>query len=192
MFHHFPEKLDTDNYLVRSTEFSFKQSPVASFITHVTQSGYARRDNDTYLKKSMPPLEFEYSEAIIDQRIQTIDAGSLENLPYGLDGTNYRWVDLDGEGLSGILTEQASTWFYKPNLGGARFGPLEVVANKPSLGALNTGRQQLIDLAGDGQLDLVDFSGPTPGFYERTKDHNWERFTSFTSFPNISFDDPNL
>ena len=26
---------------------------------------------------------------------------SLMNVPYGLDGTNYRWVDLDGEGLSG-------------------------------------------------------------------------------------------
>ena len=36
-----------------------------------------------------------------------------KNLPYGLDGTHYRWVDLDGEGLSGILTEQAGSWFYK-------------------------------------------------------------------------------
>ena len=32
-------------------------------------------------------------------------------------GPGYRWVDLDGEGLSGVLTEQGGAWFYKPNLG---------------------------------------------------------------------------
>ena len=36
--------------------------------------------------------------------------------------SNYQWVDLDGEGVSGILTEQAGAWFYKPNLGEGRFG----------------------------------------------------------------------
>ncbi len=192
MFHHFPEELGTDDYLVRSTEFSYRQSPVASFITQVTQSGYVLRPDGTYLEKSMPPVGFEYSEAIIDDRIQEIDAGSLQNVPYGLDETTYRWVDLDGEGLSGILTEQANAWFYKPNLGGGRFGPLEVVAATPSLAALRSGRQQLIDLAGDGQLDLVDLSSQTPGFYERTKDQRWEQFSSFVSLQNISFDDPNL
>ena len=43
-------------------------------------------------------------------------AESLENLPMGVDGSRYQWVDLDGEGLSGILTEQAGGWFYKANL----------------------------------------------------------------------------
>ena len=43
-------------------------------------------------------------------------ADSLENLPVGLDGRSYQWVDLDGEGVSGVLTEQADAWFYKRNL----------------------------------------------------------------------------
>jgi hypothetical protein len=30
----------------------------------------------------------------------------MENLPDGIDGERYRWVDLDGEGISGVLTEQ--------------------------------------------------------------------------------------
>src|SRR2546429_3304721 len=66
------------------------------------------------------------------------------------------------------------------------------VAAKPSLAALGTGRQQLLDLAGDGQLDLVTFAGPTPGFYERTQDEDWEPFKAFVSLPNISWDEPNL
>lgn len=192
MFHHFPEELGTDDYLVRATEFKYAESPLASFINEVTQSGYVRRPDGTYLKKSLPPVEFEYSQAVIDDRIQEIDAESLENLPYGLDDTRYRWVDLDGEGVPGILTEQGNTWFYKANLGGGRFGPQQVVTTKPSLAALNTGPQQLIDLAGDGQLDLVQLSRPTPGFYERTQDQDWEPFTPFASLPNIPFNDPNL
>jgi len=192
MFHHFPNELGTDDYLVRSTEFTYEQNPIASFITEVAQSGYVRRTDGTYLKKSLPPLEFEYSKAKIQDEIREIDAESLDNLPIGLDGMLYQWVDLDGEGLSGILTEQADAWFYKPNQGGGKFGPLQLLAEKPSLADLSSRRQQFMDLAGDGQLDLVELSGPVSGFYERTHDQHWERFTPFDSLPNLAWNDPNL
>jgi hypothetical protein len=180
MFHHFPGEPGVGQAcLVRSTDFVYrnirnnrhdfkKGHPIASFIASITQSGYKRQEGSGYLKKSLPPLEFKYSQAIINEEIRELDGKSLENLPYGLDGTTYQWVDLDGEGVSGILTEQAGAWFYKPNLGGGRFGPLEKVPVQPSLAALSSGRQQLLDLAGDGQLDLVEFAGPVPGFFERT------------------------
>ena len=208
-------------YLVRSTEFDYSDldysqpfevetelehkgsTRFASFIRAVTQSGYVRDESQpvlkqngakylTYIKKSLPPLEFDYSQAIIQEEIRDIDAESLENLPYGLDGTIYQWVDLDGEGVSGILTEQAEAWFYKPNLGSGKFGPMVRLATKPSLAALSGGRQQLLDLAGDGQLDLVMLEGPVQGFYERTDDQGWDNFTPFSSIPNIPWRDPNL
>jgi RHS repeat-associated protein len=190
MFHHFLDELGTDDYLVRSTEFAYNESTLASFITKIIQSGYVRTGK--YLKKSLPPLEFEYNQVAIQEEIKEIDSESLENLPYGLDGQSYRWVDLDGEGLSGILTEQADTWFYKPNQGGGKFGALQMLAEKPSLSNLSSGRQQFIDLAGDGQLDLVELSGTVPGFYERTNDKHWKQFTPFISLPNIDWNDPNL
>lgn len=89
--------------------------PFYSFLLSATQTGYERQGS-SYLAKSLPPVEFQCSEAVIDETVRDVDAESLQNLPYGLDGTNYRWVDLDGEGLSGILTEQGGSWFYKPNL----------------------------------------------------------------------------
>ena len=151
----------------------------ASFIQNVVQSGYLKDETRpihevngvkyvTYIKKSIPPLEFEYSKCVINHEIKDLDEIALENLPIGIDGTSYQFVDLDGEGVSGILTEQADTWFYKANLGDGKFGPMEVVSTKPSTADLNGGRQQLMDLAGDGQLELVEMSGPVPGFYERT------------------------
>ena len=62
----------------------------------------------------------------------------------------------------------------------------------PSLAALSGGGQQLLDLAGDGQLDLAEFGGPTPGFYERTHDEDWMTFRTFESLPVIDWSDPNL
>ncbi len=50
----------------------------------------------------------------------------------------------------------------------------------------------MLDLAGDGQLDVVELDGPVRGFYERTHDQGWENFIPFTSLPNISWKDPNL
>lgn len=192
MFHHFPEELGVDDYLVRSTDIAYNENPIASFITGITQSGYVRMPDGKYLKRSFPPIEFEYSQANIHDEIKVFDEESLKNLPYGIDGNRYRWVDLDGEGISGILTEQADAWFYKPNLGGGQLGDIELVAKKPSLVASNSGRQQLMDLAGDGQLDLVQFSDLMPGFYERTDDQSWKQFTPFDSLSNVDWNDPNL
>jgi RHS repeat-associated protein len=220
MFHHFDE-LALNPCLVRSTQLEYADfdystpagiaeqlthqgsSRFGSFVRSITQSGYTRDDSKavvdrngvqyvTYSKKSLPPLEFAYSQAIIQEDVRELDDRSLENLPVGIDGGTYQWVDLEGEGISGILTDQADGWFYKPNLGNGRFGPLEVVASKPSLANLGGGVQQLIDLAGNGQLDLVTFAGPSPGYYERTQDENWVSYRTFRSLPNVRWDDPNL
>src|SRR5262249_20189342 len=180
------------------------RNPIYSFIDSVSQSGYVRQASGSYLKKSLPQLQFEYTKPEVQEAVHDVDPESLENLPYGLDGSRYEWVDLDGEGLSGILLEQADGWFYKRNFSplpikindkeevSARFAPLELVAKKPSLAALSGGGQQFLDLAGDGQLDLVAFGGQTPGFFERTQDEDWESFKSFRSVPNVEWNNPNL
>ncbi|UVO28155.1 SpvB/TcaC N-terminal domain-containing protein [Bradyrhizobium arachidis] len=175
----------------------------ASFIQSISQSGLVRDDDKvvverngvkyiTYLKRALPPLAFEYSKAKIQDEIRCLDAAATENLPVGVDGSIYQWVDLDGEGVSGILTEQAGAWFYKPNLGEGRFGALQVVRTKPSLFAMASGGTQLLDLSGDGQLDVVSFTGPAPGFYERTQDESWDTFRAFSKLPNVRWNEPNL
>jgi RHS repeat-associated protein len=211
MFHHFPEELESPDYLARSTDFTYSyeqepadpRNPIFSFLQSAAHCGYKRQADGSYLKKSLPPLEFEYTQPIVSEEIHEADPESLENLPYGLDNGPYQWVDLDGEGLSGVLTEQAEGWFYKRNLSpvydntehgtettAVRFGAIERVAETPSLAAV--GRSQFLDLAGDGQLDLVELSGSTPGFYERSHDEGWASFTAFTSLPVLNWNNPNL
>jgi RHS repeat-associated protein len=202
MFHHFPDEANVGaDCLVRSTDFSYRDTrgdghdrthghPRGSFLASITHNGYIRAGNG-YTKQSLPPVEFRYSEAVVHDDIRELDLGSLANLPVGLDNLQYRWVDLDGEGIAGILSEHEQAWYYKPNLGDGQFGAIRRVASLPSTAALGEG-QQLLDLAGDGQLDLVTFHQPTSGFYERTADHAWERFRPFVSQPNLRWDDPNL
>jgi RHS repeat-associated protein len=204
MFHHFDSEAGVgDDCLVRSTDFTYshQQDPgdvrnaVYTFLRVVTQSGY-RRHNGGYLKRSLPPVEFEYTQPIIQDTIQDVDAASLENLPIGLDGAAYQWTDLHGEGIPGILTEQAGAWFYKRNVSPisdrpVEFAPLERVATRPNLD-LAAGQAQFMDLAGDGQLDLVVLDGPTPGLYEHDGAEDWQPFRPFTSHLNRDTRDPNL
>lgn len=212
MFHHFPGEPDVnENCLVRSTDLTYSQdarpndprNPIYAFLVAAGQTGY-KRQAAGYLSRSLPPLEFEYTEPVIDNSIHEVDRASLENLPRGLDGPHYQWVDLDSEGISGILAEQAGSWFYKRNLSPvgspnqpigqpspARFAPTELIRRKPSLGTLGGG-QQLLDLAGDGQLDLVQLASPTPGFFERTDNGDWSPLQPFTALPARDWNNPNL
>jgi len=213
LFHCFPTELGVAKCLVRSTEFAYIESPIASFVGSAMQSGYVRQQDqanpDRYFKRSLPPLEFTYTplpsaEQIAHQPIHELDAESLQNLPIGLDGASYQWVDLDGEGMSGLFTEQGGGWFYKRNLSpnnqipengstrtAARLGPLEVVAARPAPD-LAGGQAQFLDLAGDGQVDLVQMDGPVRGFYDRSDDAGWEPFQAFTAWPNVDTRAPDL
>ena len=215
MFHHFSGEAGVGaNCPVSSTDFNYsyeqtpddRRNPIHTVLTSVTHCAYQRIDDNGYRKRTLPSVEYEYSEAHIDETVIEIDSDSLENLPEGLDGNRYQWVDLDGEGLSGILTEQGGAWYYKSNLSPvnietdaagqsvtrARLAALQQVHERPSLAALNSGQQQLLDLAGDGQLDLVEFDRPLPGFFERTHDAGWDLFKPFESLPNLNWSDPNL
>ncbi len=216
MFHHFQDDPDDQNQkgydgLVRSTDFTYEYEkdptnsrvPIFSKLIGVTQCSYQRQAGGGYFSRSLPPLEFTYSDATIQTELRELCDESLTNLPIGIDGALYQWVDLDGEGLSGVLTEQADAWFYKRNLSPtnlvgidgdthieAKFAPLEVVSLKPAMALAD--RAQFLDLAGDGRPDVVQFAGPMPGFYERTMDEQWDPFVPFISLPTVDWSDPNL
>ena len=205
MFHHFPEEPDVgQDCLVRSTDFHYgcdgdvenACQPVYSFPQSVTQTGYRQRPDGSHVTRSLPPLEFEYSQPIVQDKVEIIDSANLEHLPIGVDANLYQWTDLHGEGIPGILTEQGGAWHYRRNLspiagGQVELGPIETVPIRPNL-AIAGGQAQFRDLAGDGQPDLVVLDGPTPGLYEHDDAEGWQPFRPFTSRLNRDTRDPNL
>ncbi|BCB78316.1 hypothetical protein Pflav_047260 [Phytohabitans flavus] len=189
MFHHFPGEAEVGaGCLVASTDLTYAPDPTATLLTAITHSRY-RRTGTGYRKRSLPPAEFGYQPADPHDAVADLDADG-GGLPAGLPGPGVHFVDLDGEALAGALTAQAGTWYYQRNLGDGRLAAAEPVATVPARRALGAG-QVLLDLDGDGSLDVVDFGGPTPGFHERTDDGQWAPFTPFAELPTVDFDDPN-
>jgi RHS repeat-associated protein len=222
MFHHIPDPAtDKKGYegLVRSTDFSYPEEldpanpnridpisvegPVYTFLKAVTQTGYRRNNGGYDPPRSLPPVEFEYTEPKVQDAVEEVDPENLENLPVGLDGSAYRWTDLHGEGIPGILTEQGGAWYYKRNWSPipnklpdgsevvkAKLAPLEAVAVKPNV-ALAAGAE-FMDLAGDGQPDVVMMEGSVHGLYEHDEAEGWHPFRPFTSRLNRDLREPNV
>jgi RHS repeat-associated protein len=213
MFHHFPNEPDIGiNCLVRSTDFEYSfeinsadpRNQAFSLLQKVTHRGYERSETKSYVSASMPPLEFTYSEAHVRDAVDYVDPDSLANVPEGIDGTRYQWVDLDGEGTSGILSEQAGCWFFKRNESPlnyqngtadshyvATFGPIEVIKATPSTKPEGS-HSSLLDLDGNGCLEFVQFDSFQPGYYSRTRDDQWDQFATFSSLPKVDWNDSNL
>ena len=197
MFHAFAE-LGPAPCLVRATEFAYVEGDAPTFLASVRQVAYR---HDPPGSRALPPVSFDYSAARVDETVRTADADTLENLPAGVDGAGSQWLDLDGEGLPGVLVTQAGAWFYKRNLGAlpvddagtlrAALAPLEQVATRPTLADAT-----FEDLAGDGPRYLVRRDGPTPGFHRRGDEFadadDWQPFTAFPNLPDIDWSDPNL
>ncbi|MGA8742243.1 MAG: SpvB/TcaC N-terminal domain-containing protein [Terracidiphilus sp.] len=198
MVHRFPVELDTPRCLIRTTEFAYEELYTAAYLNRVVQSGYVRHAAGEYLKKRLPALDLVYSRSPLEMEHSgpfEVKEADSENLPAGIGG-EYRWVDLDGEGISGVLTEAGPGWYYKHNLGQGKFARTEPLPRRP-LGSLRSSTRQLLDVGGEGQLDLVDLTLGSAGFYERFQgadglEGEWGAFRSFDSFPNLNWADPNL
>ncbi|WP_394826074.1 SpvB/TcaC N-terminal domain-containing protein [Pendulispora albinea] len=190
MFHRF-EELGPDPVLVRSTDFAYDEGPTVTYLRSVTQSGYLKKES-AYEVASMPPLELDYQQPELHDRVELADPDTRRSLPGIIDGRTHRWVDLDGEGIAGLLSDEGGALFYRRNLGGAKLTRPRKLTTQPTTSALARGGQQLLDLESDGRLELVDFSGAVKGYSVRGADDRWHSFVPFKSLPNIDSNDRNV
>ncbi|MCP4602363.1 MAG: toxin [Proteobacteria bacterium] len=186
VFHDFAE-LGPDPVPVKGINLEHDQNEVATYLTSVTQQGFKPAEGDTFEIKALPSVSFEYSKPKIDQTLNKVDSESLENLPQGISGP-YQWVDLEGEGLSGILVEQGDAWYYKQNEGNGSFSANVKQATMPQP-TRAAALPQLTDIDGDGNQELVLHGRPLSGFFSY-KDGTWESFRPFRDDPKIDFNDP--
>ncbi|KAH8910495.1 SpvB-domain-containing protein [Coniochaeta sp. PMI_546] len=204
LFHHFPE-LGAEETLVKSFDFIFAEHKTGACLMSASQSGYSRTsDGRGYVKKSLPPVQFEYAMFPTDEELSRITAKDinlrdLPNVPAGINGKDYQWVDLDSEGSPGILTEQSGGWFYARNTSAsntkdskdnnpiARFGDLRLIRSRPSV-SINTGSAHFGDVSGTGQTDVITMDSRSWGYYERSE-NTWTNHQLFRAFPNINTSD---
>ncbi|KAK0651019.1 virulence plasmid 65kDa B protein-domain-containing protein, partial [Cercophora newfieldiana] len=207
LFHHMKEQLGVQDYLVRSMELVYKESGSASVLASLTQTSHAL---DTSLgtarsiSRSLPSVEFQYSAVDLSSaNVKSAPSSALQNLPSGLSSP-VQWVDLDGCGKSSPLVIGETGWFQMKNMSSYRadyhdmsttggqvvFGPAEVVPTIPS--TASPGTASLLDIGGNGRLDVVQTELGQHGYYERTDEGGWTEFTRFPKWPTVDLGNPNL
>lgn len=184
-FHYFSELNGGDEYLVRSLELSYRNDNLSpgtlaevDYITAAVQKGY-----DGSHSSALPAMTFDYEPLQWDNTIHSVSPQDFSGAPQGLTGP-YQWVDFEGEGISGILVEQGTSWHYKNNLGEGYFTAPKTIASKPSFTGL-----QWQDLDADGNRQAVA-RDQVKGFWELADDQEWQPFQPFDKKINIDWNSP--
>lgn len=190
LFHDFAE-LGLQPTLVSSIKLAFEESDGSfSFLTSIEKSGYIKTTNG-YTSKSLPSMEFEYQAHAWNNDVKRVDKNSLRDIPAGIEGSGYQWLDLHNEGLSGLLSESPGGLYYKQNQGHAKLAQAQILVDSPTLRGLGSA-WNFQDLEANGSKCLVSTNGVAKGYYQFDTDQSWQQFIAFAEIPNISFDDPNL
>jgi RHS repeat-associated protein len=196
MFHHFNEEaegLPVEDYLVRTLKLDYEEAEHITYLLSVTQTGFIWNDDGSLqATKALPPYEFQYLKPEFSREVKEVSLSSLAGSPIGLDNQLYQWIDLNSEGISGILTEQANGWYYKENNGNGELGAPRLINPKPSFLGLGNGTLSIQELTASGKKYLVKSDGSLKGYVGLNVEEQWESFKSFEKFPNIDMQDPNL
>jgi RHS repeat-associated protein len=176
-FHHF-DQLGSSPVRVGEYVLEHDTSRLAATLRILRYTGFSGDGSS----RDLPPLRFAYTAPAVDSGFLPAPVESTENAPAGLSG-GYRWIDLYGDGLPGILSETGDAWYFKPNQGDGRFGPQQLVADRP---AHRIGEVALADFDADGNPNLAVLHGRTGGYYAYDRDAGaWQGFRPFESLPHL-------
>ena len=197
MFHRLEDELGQEPILVNATRFFYNESPIVSMMSGVESVGYTH-ENGQYQTKKLPPLEFNYTEFQPQNHpFELLLPETGETLP-ALDlPPNYALIDLYGEGIPGILYSDGQTTLYlEPSAqekgqeeAPINYSPPRVPQAFPIERNVDSATEQLMDVTGNGQLNLVVTKGSTTGYYEAHSDRTWQNFQTFPDFPT-DFNNP--
>lgn len=219
LFHRFKELGDVP-VLVHTSSYHYQLNEAKiSIISSVTETGYQWNAADQkYETASYPDLKLSYTPfnplghtfaPLLDEQGQELA---------GINGSSgYNLVDLFGHGIPGILyADGQSTYYRKADPTTAATGPsshpmMDGFSAKASVeregGSFSYGAWQglqsfpitrqvqgqglnLMDVTGNGQLDLMLTQPGMSGYWETTADQSWTKFRAFESFPS-DFPAPN-
>jgi len=175
------EKSNADPELVSRILLNYDETPAISTLTRVQQMAYG---SDGKVCK-LPPLTFGW------QSFTPPTSGDVMwQLREDMNGFNlqqpYQVVDLNGEGIAGILYQDGNGWQYRApkRLAGAETDAVTWENSRvlPFIPGLREGAT-LADINGDGYLEWVVTTPGIAGSYERTPNQEWQRFIPLATLP---------
>ena len=189
LFHHFASLRSGTPTVVRSLELTHTSRATLTTLDQVQVRGWVWDPSaSAYVTEVEPPVSFTTTEPEIDPSVHRLEG--LDGRPFRVDTRAWRFVDLDGEGLVGLLSEQGGAWTYKRNEGEGRFAPARRLSRKPSVSLASAG-VRLADVDGDGNLDVVVMNRELSGTWARSEGGDgFERFQAFDKVPTDRLEDP--
>ncbi len=171
IFHDFPELGPGPSpRLVRTIELGHDETPDWTSLTSITQVGY-EWTGVAYASVALPPVELDYGAGEADPVPHTVEMAAVR------DGAAPRWVDLDDDGLPGVLWTGSGGWSYQRPAGDGVLlppRPVEVpLASRDGVPPL------LSDVDGSGRLHAVDERAGRCGTTAREQDGSWAPWRAY-------------
>ncbi|MEJ8322006.1 SpvB/TcaC N-terminal domain-containing protein [Kosakonia sacchari] len=170
--------------LVSRLVLNYQESPIVTTLTWVQQSGL----NSDGTFTSLPETAFIWSrfEANTGEIIWPVTWQERADLANMNSRQPYQMVDLNGEGIAGILYHDSGAWWYRAPVrqpgGDQNAVTWDKPARLPAVPALR-GDSMLADLNGDGYMEWVVTSAGVNGYYARTPERGWLNFTPLSAYP---------
>ncbi|WP_339009327.1 SpvB/TcaC N-terminal domain-containing protein [Aeromonas popoffii] len=159
----------------------------SEFVSTLASAQPMAFDNDeTQSLQTLPPLVFGWQTFVEPQAPQWHPLNALGNLN-ALQP--YQYVDLYGEGLAGIVYQDAGAWWYRAPVRLAQSNDANAITWAPARPLPSTpalrNSATLVDLNGDGRLQWVVSAVGVNGHYEQNLDNpgQWLHFTPLSALP---------
>ena len=208
LFHRFEQNNQYQPTLTEQLHLEYNTAPdynehkireYTSQLSEAVHSGYTFKASTTqapyYQKKSLPALKLDYTPFLPftkDYKPADFDTCVMDDnaIP---DITNYRSIDLYGVGIPGLLYADGESVFYreteKVSEDAVHYGTPQAIAFPPGLN--DDARHTLMDVNGDGKLDLMVSQLQQAGLYEMGNNHRWGNFQAFSRFP-LDYHEPSI
>ncbi len=199
IFHHFEKELGAPS-LVKNVSLKYKhsnnynktESTGLSTLHKVTLTGYKRmgiKEDDPFEIQQLPSTILEFSTF---SPPQTPEFKQLEingnTIPGYLNNLDFQPIDLNGEGIAGLLYHAGKSLLYCQPLGDGKYATPATPNKFPIDRNFDNGTVSLVDLDSNGELELVVNEAGRSGFYQKTQDGFWKNYQAFESYPTDTSD----
>jgi RHS repeat-associated protein len=191
IFHNFEKELGA-SCLVKSVSLSYLQTQKYDNITTISNAmlissilrGYKRDGlalTDIYEIQSMPAVELKYSTFQPPKNPKFNKLKTSNNtIPGYLNNFGFQSIDLNNEGISGLLYNNENSLLYLEPKGNGEYSSPKELSAFPINKDLNI---SFVDLDGKGELNLRVDSFSQKGFYQKKEDFSWQNFVPFEFYP---------
>ncbi|HEX9766310.1 MAG TPA: toxin TcdB middle/N-terminal domain-containing protein [Nitriliruptorales bacterium] len=132
-----------------------------SMLASVTSVGIAEDGSQV----ALPPVRLGYSRFVPERRLVPMRSAVGHPPPRPVSDATFDLVDLDGDGLPGVLELSSTARRYWPNLGDGSWGPPRTLRDVPLPATLDRAGVAVADADGDASVDLLVLDERPVGYY---------------------------